>query len=216
MSSDRYHLTLLSKPRAPQPAELSKPRAQPAELSKPLAAPPAASQAGELARPAREAEEPELLQVGDLARLTGKTVRAIHHYEELGLIEPAARSKGHYRLFDPEALVRIRWIGKLQSLGVSLGEIRTLVRNRQASASAQQSADQLRLTYEAKLVEVRERLKELSALETELEASLAYLSSCGTSCAPNLAPTECAQCERHPDTEEPDLISGAMISKAVS
>ncbi|HVZ34679.1 MAG TPA: MerR family transcriptional regulator [Polyangiaceae bacterium] len=205
-SSDRYHLTLLSKPRAPQAAELSARRAlRPADL-------PASAVEG----PAREAEEPELLQVGDLARLTGKTVRAIHHYEELGLIEPAARSKGHYRLFDPETLVRIRWIGKLQSLGVSLGEIRTLVRNRQASASAQQSADQLRRTYEGKLVEVRERLKELAALEAELEASLAYLSSCGTSCAPNLAPTECAQCERHPETAEPDLISGAMISKAVS
>src|SRR5215831_20251898 len=196
-SSDRYHLTLLSKPRTPA-----------AEFP--------AAQAEGLSRPVRDAEEPELLQVGDLARLAGKTVRAIHHYEELGLIEPAARSKGHYRLFDPEALVRIRWIGKLQSLGVSLGEIRTLVRNRQSSASAQQSADQLRRTYEAKLVEVRDRLKELSALEAELEASLAYLSSCGTSCAPNLAPTECAQCERHPETAEPELISGAMISKAVS
>jgi MerR family copper efflux transcriptional regulator len=193
-TSDRYHLTLL----ASEEARPTEGRAEP--------------------RPARDAEESseqELLQVGDLARLTGKTVRAIHHYEELSLIEPAARSKGHYRLFDREALVRIRWINKLQSLGLSLGEIRTLVRNRDASASAQQSADQLRRTYEAKLVEVRVRLQELAALERELEASLAYLSSCGTSCAPELAPTECAQCERHPETEEPELISGAMISGAM-
>lgn len=190
-TSDRYHLTLLGAEDA-RPAE--------GRTAEP--------------RPARDAEDSseELLQVGDLARLTGKTVRAIHHYEELSLIEPAARSKGHYRLFDREALVRIRWINKLQSLGLSLGEIRTLVRNREGSASAQQSADQLRRTYEAKLVEVRGRLQELAALERELEASLAYLSSCGTSCAPELAPTDCAQCDRHPETEEPELISGAMIS----
>jgi len=152
-----------------------------------------------------------LLRVGDLAKLTGKTVRAIHHYEELGLIEPAGRSKGHYRLFDAETPVRIRWISKLQSLGLSLGDIRTLVRNRQASPSALQSASQLRRTYEEKLVEVRSRLAELSALERELTASLAYLEACGTSCTPELGPTNCAQCDRHAEEQESDLINGALV-----
>lgn len=152
-----------------------------------------------------------LLRVGDLAKTTGKTVRAIHHYEELGLIEPVGRSKGHYRLFDADTPVRIRWISKLQSLGLSLSEIRTLVKNRQASASAQQAAQQLRRMYEERLVEVQARLKELSALEHELQASLSYLDSCGTSCAPELLPTSCAQCDRHPDAHEPDLISGALV-----
>src|SRR4051794_30522464 len=32
--------------------------------------------------------EDKLLQVGDIAKLSGKTVRAIHHYEELGLLQP--------------------------------------------------------------------------------------------------------------------------------
>jgi MerR family transcriptional regulator, copper efflux regulator len=187
-TSDRYHLTLL------------RPRAEPRALE------------GAEARPAVDsAPEEPFLQVGDLARMTGKTVRAIHHYEELGLIEPAGRSKGHYRLFERETLVRIRWIHKLQALGLSLVEIRTLVRNRQGSVSAQQSADHLRRMYEAKLVEVRARLTELSALERELQASLAYLDSCNTSCTAELAPNECAQCDRHPETQETDLISGAMV-----
>jgi MerR family transcriptional regulator, copper efflux regulator len=182
MSSERYHLTLINSGSAP----------------------------GTASEPSADVES-ALLQVGDLARMTGKTVRAIHHYEELGLIEPAGRSKGHYRLFEREALVRIRWIHKLQALGLSLGEIRTLVRNRQVSSSAQQSADHLRRTYEAKLVEVQGRLAELSALERELKASLAYLDSCNTACTAELAPTDCAQCDRHPETQEPDLISGAMV-----
>ena len=41
-----------------------------------------------------------LLRVGDLARQTGKTVRAIHLYEELGLLAPATRSSGGFRLYD--------------------------------------------------------------------------------------------------------------------
>lgn len=153
----------------------------------------------------------QLLRVGDLAKMTGKTVRAIHHYEELGLIEPVGRSKGHYRLFDGETPVRIRWISKLQSLGLSLGEIRALVRSRQATPSALQAAGQLRSMYEAKLVEVRSRLAELTALERELQASLAYLDACGTSCTAELGPTDCAQCDRHAEEEHSDLISGALI-----
>jgi hypothetical protein len=86
-----------------------------------------------------------------------------------------------------------------------------LVRNRQVSPSAQQSADHLRRTYEAKLVEVQARLAELSGLERELKASLAYLDSCNTACTAELTPTDCAQCDRHPEAQEPDLISGAMV-----
>lgn len=187
-STGRYHLTL----------------AHPAGEPSSSLTPPAAGH--ELA-----ACSSQLLRVGDLAKITGKTVRAIHHYEELGLIEPAGRSKGHYRLFDADTPVRIRWIGKLQSLGLSLGEIRTLVRSRQASPSALQAAEQLRRMYEEKLVEVRSRLSELTALERELQASLSYLDACGTSCAPELGPMDCAQCDRHAEEEHSDLISGALV-----
>ncbi|MET0411522.1 MAG: MerR family transcriptional regulator [Polyangiaceae bacterium] len=152
----------------------------------------------------------ELLRVGDLAKLSGKTVRAIHHYEELGLIEPVGRSSGHYRLFDPETLVRIRWINKLKSLGLSLTEIRGLVQLRQSSPSAMISADQLKQIYADKLSEVRQRLSELRELEGELEAALSYLDLCNTLCAPALSPTNCAHCDRHADTRSADLIAGAL------
>src|SRR5262249_44340662 len=64
-----------------------------------------------------------LLQVGDIAKASGKTVRAIHHYEDVGLLRPHARSKGRYRLYDQGAVARVRWIGKLHDLGLSLAEI---------------------------------------------------------------------------------------------
>src|SRR5688500_11929798 len=83
--------------------------------------------------PSKEKDEDgPLMQVGDLARETKKTVRAIHLYEELDLLKPAARSKGRYRLYGPEALVRIRWIGKLQDLGFSLTDIKMIVRDYEA------------------------------------------------------------------------------------
>ena len=45
------------------------------------------------------ADSLSLLKVGELAKRTGKTVRAIHLYEELGLLAPAVRSKGGFRLY---------------------------------------------------------------------------------------------------------------------
>lgn len=189
-TSGRYHLTL-----AQQPSDAFVPSAAPGPDV-------------ERAEPESGDTTSQLLRVGDLAKMTGKTVRAIHHYEELGLIEPVGRSKGHYRLFDAETPVRIRWIGKLQSLGLSLGEIRTLVRTRQASPSALQAAGQLRRMYEEKLVEVRSRLSELTQLERELQASLAYLDACGTSCTPELVPADCAQCDRHAQGERPAPAEG--------
>ena len=49
-----------------------------------------------------------LLRVGDIAKATGKTVRAIHLYEELGLLAPVTRSSGGFRLYDPAAIERVR------------------------------------------------------------------------------------------------------------
>jgi MerR family transcriptional regulator, copper efflux regulator len=151
-----------------------------------------------------------LLQVGDLARLTGKTVRALHHYEELGLIEPVARSKGHYRLYHPETPARIRWIGKLSSLGISLTEIQELVRRRRGSGSARQSAEDLRNAYTTLLEAVDLRLTQLQALREELQTSVDYLDECHTLCTPPLGPSDCMTCNRHPEPEPSDLIAGAL------
>ena len=55
------------------------------------------------------ADSLSLLRVGELAKRTGKTVRAIHLYEELGLLAPAVRSKGGFRLYSGKAVTRIDW-----------------------------------------------------------------------------------------------------------
>src|SRR5689334_22270392 len=77
-----------------------------------------------------------LLQVGELAQAVGKTVRAIHHYEELGLLEPDARSKGRFRLYDHNAVVRVRWLAKLHDLGLSLPQIQEVLATFEHAPSA--------------------------------------------------------------------------------
>ena len=134
---------------------------------------------GPLARSSAPAEVPEkLLQVGELAALVGKTVRAIHHYEDLGLIEPDARSKGRFRLYDHDAVKRVRWISKLHDLGLSLTQIQEMVTGFEHAPSAGRAAAQVRGIYVEKLAETREQIAHLKGLEQELEASIEYLDAC--------------------------------------
>ena len=118
------------------------------------------------------------LQVGDLARTTGKTVRAIHHYEEVGLLKPDARSKGRFRLYDASAVTRVRWIGKLSDLGMSLAQIKTVVEAWEGAPTASRAMVEVRATYRAKLEETRAQIEHLVALEAELQASIDYLDTC--------------------------------------
>ena len=65
----------------------------------------------------------QLMTVGELARRTGLSVKAIRQYEALGLIYSAGRSEGNYRLFDASALWCAQVISRLRSLGLTIKEI---------------------------------------------------------------------------------------------
>jgi len=153
-------------------------------------------------------DEGAYLRVGDLARAVGKTVRAIHLYEEMGLLRPAARSKGGFRMYRRDATTRVRWIAKLQDMGFSLHQILEVLRGWEESKSAPDAMGRVRAMYEEKLRETREQITKLAALESELHASLSYLGTCGT-CDPVRLITACSCCEVHEETEtQPDLVAG--------
>lgn len=64
-----------------------------------------------------------LLKVGELARKTGLTVRTLHHYDEIGLLKPSARSSSGYRLYGADDITRLHAIQGLRQLGFSLSAI---------------------------------------------------------------------------------------------
>ncbi|HEY4120779.1 MAG TPA: MerR family transcriptional regulator [Byssovorax sp.] len=149
-----------------------------------------------------------LLQVGDIAKASGKTVRAIHLYEEIGLLRPHARSKGRYRLYDETALERVRWIGKLHDLGLSLTQIQEVVSAWEGAPSAPGAMASMRALYRQKLAETRAQIQHLETLERELTASLAYLETCDT-CDPAELVRACSACGHHDKGEpEPELVAG--------
>ncbi len=82
-----------------------------------------------------DVEVSPLQRIAEVADETGLTPRAIRYYEEIGLLEPAARSDGAYRLFDAEDMARLRFIkGLREDAGFSLAEIRQLLEDEAARA----------------------------------------------------------------------------------
>ena len=82
------------------------------------------------------AETPaKLLRIQEVAAELGLTTRSIRYYEEIGLLEPAARSDGDYRLYDADDLDRLRYIkGLRDDAGFSLAEIAQLLEDETARA----------------------------------------------------------------------------------
>jgi DNA-binding transcriptional MerR regulator len=153
---------------------------------------------------------PHLLRIGDLARQTGKTVRAIHLYEEQGLLAPATRSSGGFRLYEASAVERVRWIESLHGLGFSLHEMRDLITAWWGAGLGPEAMAELRALFTRKLDETRETLARHQQLERELVQGLRYLETCRV-CATPAAVQGCVSCKQdHGMKAEPSLVAGII------
>src|SRR5688572_15047973 len=160
----------------------------------------------------REGEKPAagMLRVGDLARQSGKTVRAIHLYEELGLLKPASRSSGGFRLYETRAVERVRWIDLLHGMGFSLHEMKEVLQAWWSSELGPEAMAHLRTLFQTKLAETRQAVERHRQIEIELEAGLAYLETCKV-CPTHESVNGCVKCPQdHGMEKEPALLAGIM------
>ncbi|MBI1861240.1 MAG: MerR family transcriptional regulator [Deltaproteobacteria bacterium] len=102
-------------------------------------------------------------KVGELANLTGVTVRALHHYEEIGLLSPGDRSESGHRLYGLAELKRLQQIVTLAHLGFSLPRIRDAIHNREFSL--RQELHSLHQELRARRCEVESMEERLSRIE---------------------------------------------------
>jgi len=154
-------------------------------------------------------DDPRLMRVGELAKAVGKTVRAMHLYEELGLLEPRSRSEGGFRMYGPEAVDRIHWIVKLQAIGFTLAEIQGFVREFEGAGSGREATARVRALFTEKQSQIREQIMQLQVIENDLSEALTYLDSCQT-CSDDYAPKACGECDHHGHQrgEAPPLFAG--------
>jgi MerR family transcriptional regulator, thiopeptide resistance regulator len=74
-----------------------------------------------------ESGSKDLYQTKEFAKLAGVTVRALHHYDRLGLLKPKQRTRSGYRLYTNRDFGRLEQIVVLKFLGIPLKQIRGLL-----------------------------------------------------------------------------------------
>lgn len=108
--------------------------------------------------------------IGEAARRSGVKIETIRWYEREGVVPPAERSAAGRRLYDDDAVARLRFVRRCRDLGFPLAEIRALLA---LPAAADAPCDAVRALGERRLAGVRARLAELRALESALSGLLA-------------------------------------------
>jgi len=122
-----------------------------------------------------------LYSIGDLARRTGVTVKAIRFYSDHGIVLPARRSPAGYRLYGVDALARLELVRTLRELGVDLQTVRKVV-NRElsicevAGAHAQALTVQIHTLYLRRAVLTAVAKRNATPREMNLMHRLAMLS----------------------------------------
>jgi DNA-binding transcriptional MerR regulator len=122
------------------------------------------------------------MTIGELARRSGTSVKALRRYEGMGLIYTLGRGPAGYRLFNQDALWCIQVIGTLRSLGLTVTEIRELAGvylARPDQPIGPQLADRLRCVrarLDARIAELQQVRQRLDAFEASHRAELDFRS----------------------------------------
>ncbi|MHA6531658.1 MerR family transcriptional regulator [Paenibacillus sp. BAC0078] len=72
-------------------------------------------------------------KVGDLAKLTGLTVRTLRFYDQIGLFSPSGQTDSGHRLYNESDLSRLQQIVSLKEMGLSLDEVKSVLAGEQIS-----------------------------------------------------------------------------------
>ncbi|RYF67795.1 MAG: Cd(II)/Pb(II)-responsive transcriptional regulator, partial [Comamonadaceae bacterium] len=111
--------------------------------------------------------EPQGYLIGEAAERSGISAVNIRYYEKQGLVGAQGRAGNSYRLYDDDDVHRLRFVRLCRAMDMSLDEVRTLLA---LDLRSKADCDAACVTLDAHLGHVRERLRELQALETELVA----------------------------------------------
>ena len=124
------------------------------------------------------------LAIGELAARAGLTRDALRYYERLGMITPLRRTSGGFRVYAPDVIERLRFIKQAQANGMTLAEIKDLLR---LDARRGNQCRQVQQLLQRKLADLDSRVTQLQEFRRTLKGYL-------TQCERTLAHTPDADC----------------------
>lgn len=110
------------------------------------------------------------LKIGELARRTGVTAKAIRFYERRRILPPARRAANGYRLYGDDAVEMLFFIKRATGLGLTLAEIKDIIAIRQGGRPPCTHVHRL---LRDKAVELERKLKDLLDVRRRIRQSLA-------------------------------------------
>jgi MerR family copper efflux transcriptional regulator len=119
--------------------------------------------------------EESAMYIGEVARLTGASLKAIRHYEALGLLGAVPRA-GVYRIFAANDLLLIQLIKQAQALGFRLSELAPLLGERSGKLDWQR----ILAAMHAKQLSVKAEVERLEVLQGRLQLVAAEIPACLT------------------------------------
>ncbi|WP_449600150.1 MerR family transcriptional regulator [Paenibacillus sp. Marseille-Q9583] len=112
------------------------------------------------------------MKIGELAKLTGVSVRSIRYYESQGLISPIRQANG-YREYSPLAVETVETIKLYLNLGLSTeqiaGFLHCVLKNKEAFCA------EVMPLYRSKLEDIERQLVELNQIKHNLEERMASI-----------------------------------------
>lgn len=133
------------------------------------------------------------LTVGRLGKETGLSAKTIRFYEDEGLLPRARRSDSGYRLYADADVMRLRLVRRLKLIGLGLPAIKALVEQAFAN-DCTRFGEQLIETIAKQRSEVDRQLRELHALQGELDRLEEHVNHCCEGCSPDDMAASCGFC----------------------
>jgi DNA-binding transcriptional MerR regulator len=109
----------------------------------------------------------ETFPIGELASRSDTTAETIRYYERIGLLpRPIRAGNGRYRRYVADDAARLRFVRRARALGFSIDEVREFIRLAERPSQSCSAVDKHARRH---LEEVRSKIEQLQALETELQ-----------------------------------------------
>ena len=123
--------------------------------------------------------------IGTIAREAGVPIQTIRYYEQLGLLPRAQRTASGYRVYGPDAVERLQFIKKAQTLGLLLADLREVL---DLTDRGRCPCGHVERLLKTRLQTLRQKIADLRVLERRLRQAT------GRGCPPNFRPRGTARC----------------------
>lgn len=118
------------------------------------------------------------MTIGQLANAVGTNLETVRYYERIGLMPKPDRTEGGHRAYLQEHVRHLLFIRRARELGFSIDDVQALLT---ISESEQRSCAEVKRIASIHLANVREKLENLSKLESILAATVAQCNDTATS-----------------------------------